>query len=310
MEICENVMEAVGHTPLIRLGRIKEALGLKADILAKLERSNPTGSVKDRAAKQMILDAFESGKLKKGGTLVEPTSGNTGIGLAAMCAALDLKLVIFMPENCSKERILMMRGMGAEVILTPAKEGMSGAVRRSDEYLSSHPGSLLAGQFSNLSNPKAHYLTTGPEIWQQTDGKLDIFATGFGTGGTISGVARFLKEKNPAIKIVGMEPAGSPFVTEHRAGAHKIQGLGAGFVPGTLDLKCLDEVLEITDEEAYRCTRLLWKKEGLFVGISSGCSLAGAIKLAQRAENEGKTIVIVLPDDGERYLSVEGLYED
>lgn len=309
MEISESVLDTVGNTPLVHLKRIEEEFGLKATILAKLERDNPTGSIKDRAAKQMLLDAISEKRIKPGDTLVEPTSGNTGISLAALCAPLGIRLVIFMPGNCSKERIAMMKGMGAEVFLTPASEGMTGAVNAANAYLKANPNSLLAGQFTNLSNPKAHYLTTGPEIYRQTEGKLDVFVAGFGTGGTVSGTGRFLKEKNPGIKVIGLEPAGSPFVTEHHGGTHKIQGLGAGFIPGTLDVKVLDETLTITDEEAYLGTRLLWKKEGLFCGITSGCNVMGAIKLAKEKENQNKIIVTVLPDDGERYLSVEELYD-
>ena len=309
MKILEGVDQAVGNTPLIHLGRIEKELGLNTRILAKLERNNPTGSVKDRAARQILDDAEKDGRLKPGGTVVEPTSGNTGIGLAALCAQRGYKLVIYMPDNCSKERILMMKAFGAEVILTPAKKGMSGAVEAANSYLSEHSEAILAGQFSNESNPRAHYLTTGPEIWEQTEGKIDCFVASFGTGGTISGVSKFLKERNPAIKVVGLEPMSSPFVSEGRSGPHLIQGIGAGFKPSTLHLECVDEVLRISDQEAYEKTRMLSRLEGLLVGISSGCNLAGTIKIAMKPEMAGKTIVTVLPDNGERYLSVEGLYE-
>ena len=309
MDICENVLEAVGHTPLVHLGKIERDLGLEARILAKLERSNPTGSIKDRAAKAIVEKALARGQIAPGGTLVEPTSGNTGIGLAAICTSLGINLIIYIPENCSRERVLMMRALGAKVILTPTKEGMTGAVAAADAYLAAHPEAHLAGQFENEANPQAHYETTGPEIWAQTEGRVDCFVASFGTGGTLSGVSRFLKEKDRSILTVGLEPASSPFVSQGQKGPHLIQGIGAGFKPGCLHLETVDEVLTITDEQAYEYTRMLANREGLFVGISSGCNLAGAIILARRPEMAGKTIVTVLPDDGERYLSVEGLYD-
>lgn len=309
MRICESVAEAVGNTPLIRLARIEREEGLKCRLLAKLERSNPTGSVKDRAARQIVSEALAKGRIQRGGTLVEPTSGNTGIALASICAAEELHLVIFMPENMSRERILMMRALGAEVILTPKAEGMSGAVKGADEYVSSHPESALAGQFVNPANPRAHYLTTGPEIYDQTGGNVDILVAGVGTGGTISGTATYLRERIPNLLAVGIEPASSPVLTEGKKGPHKIQGIGAGFKPDTYDVEQVDEVITVTDEEAYEYTRLLARREGILAGISSGANICGAVRIGKRASSEGLTIVTFLPDGAERYLSVEGLYD-
>lgn len=307
MNIKHGLLDLIGETPLISLENIKKRYHLKSDIYAKVERTNPTGSIKDRAAKQMILDALEEKKIDSDTILVEPTSGNTGIGLAAIAAYLKMKLVIFMPSNCSIERIKMMKAYGAEVILTPADKGMSGAVEASEEYVHEHMNSYVVGQFTNPSNPKAHYLTTAPEIYRDLDGKIDCFIAGFGTGGTLTGVAKYLKEKNQEIKTIGIEPASSSYVLEKRSGPHKIQGIGAGFQPSNLKLEYVDEVMSITDEEAYEFTRILAREEGLLCGISSGCNLCGAIKVAKRYEN--KNIVTVFPDNGERYLSVEGLYE-
>ena len=309
MDTKETVLDVVGDTPLIHLNRIKEHFQLKAGIYAKLERCNPTGAIKDRIAKEMILDAMERGDIHSDTLIIEPTSGNTGIGLAMVCATQGLKAIIFMPENCSKERIAMMRAFGAEVRLTPAKDGMAGAVREAKKLAESNPSSFIPDQFENKDNSLAHYKTTGPEIYRQMDGKIDILVAAFGTGGTLTGTARYLKERNPKIRCIGLEPKASPFVTEGHGGSHKIQGIGAGFKPGVLDLSFIDEVRTITNEEAYEYTRLLCRKEGLFCGISSGCNLAGAVKEAMKKENEGKNIVTVLPDNGERYLSVEGLYD-
>ena len=309
MDIKENALDAIGNTPLVRLARIKERFGLKADIYAKLERANPTGSVKDRIAKEMILSALKDGRIEKGTVIVEPTSGNTGIGLAMVCATLGLKAVIFMPENCSRERVLMMKAFGAEVVLTKAQDGMAGAVKAAEVYAGSLPSAFIPEQFENLDNGKAHYRTTGPEIYRQLDGKIDVFVAAFGTGGTLTGTGRYLRERIPSIRVVGLEPLSSPFVTQGKKGAHKIQGIGAGFKPGVLDLSVVDDVLTVSDEDAYSFTRLLCQEEGLFCGISSGCNLFGAVQEAKREENAGKTIVTILPDNGERYLSVEGLYD-
>lgn len=308
MDIKESVVEAIGNTPLLHLNRIEEKVGCKAHIFAKLERSNPTGSIKDRAAKYLLLKAVEKGLVKKDTVIVEPTSGNTGIALASLCAAMGLSAVIFMPENCSKERILMMKALGSKVVLTPAKEGMAGAVKAADAFCKSVPSSFVPGQFDNANNALAHYETTGPEIDRQMDGRIDIFVAAFGTGGTLTGTSKYLKEKHPRLLSIGLEPASSPFVTEHHGGAHKIQGIGAGFLPKVLDLSFVDRVETVTDEESYEGTRMLGRLEGLFCGISSGCNLIGAIREAKKAENAGKNIVTVLPDDGERYLSVENLY--
>lgn len=307
MNTKENLLDLIGETPLVKLSKIKKRFQLESDIYAKVERMNPTGSIKDRAAKQMILDAIDSKRINEDTIIAEPTSGNTGIGLAAICAYLNLKLIIFMPENCSVERIQMMRAYGAMVKLTPASKGMSGAVEACNEFASSNKDVYIPEQFENLSNAKAHYLTTGPEIYNALDGNIDIFVASFGTGGTLSGVSRYLKEKNPLIRAIGLEPASSPFITSHKAGPHKIQGIGAGFKPGVLDLSYVDEVLAIKDEDAYEYTRILAREEGLLCGISSGCNLFGAIKEAKL--NPHKTIVTVFPDNGERYLSVEGLYD-
>ena len=301
MRIYGSVAELVGKTPLLEL----KSFGTKAKLVAKIESFNPAGSVKDRVALEMIEDAEKSGKLKKGSTIIEPTSGNTGIGLSAIAAAKGYKVVITMPDTMSAERIALMKAYGAEVILTDGKLGMAGAIKRAEELSKEIEGSIVAGQFSNPANPKAHEKTTGPEIWEDTDGKVDIFVAGVGTGGTISGTGRYLKSQKPDIKIVGIEPADSPVLSKGESGAHKLQGIGAGFVPEVLDTKVYDEIITVTTEEAYHAARTLAKKEGILVGISSGAALSAAIKVANRPENEGKLLVVLLPDTGDRYLSTE-----
>lgn len=301
MRIYSSVAELVGKTPLLEL----KSFGTKAKLVAKIESFNPAGSVKDRVALEMIEGAEKSGKLKKGRTIIEPTSGNTGIGLSAIAAAKGYKVVITMPDTMSAERIALMKAYGAEVILTDGKLGMAGAIKRAEELSKEIEGSIVAGQFSNPANPKAHEKTTGPEIWEDTDGKVDIFVAGVGTGGTISGTGRYLKSQNPDIKIVGIEPADSPVLSKGESGAHKLQGIGAGFVPEVLDTKVYDEIITVTTEEAYHAARALAKKEGILVGISSGAALSAAIKVANRPENEGKLLVVLLPDTGDRYLSTE-----
>ena len=309
MDIKESVVEAIGDTPLIHLSRLEKHFALKGRLYAKLERSNPTGSIKDRTARSLLLSAIERGEVRPDTVVVEPTSGNTGIALASLCAALGLKAVIVMPENCSRERVLMMKALGSEVILTPKEQGMDGAVRRAREYARSCPSSFVPDQFSNFDNSLAHYQTTGPEIFRQLDGRIDLFVCAFGTGGTLTGVGRYLREKVPSVTLIGVEPDSSPFVSQGRKGPHKIQGIGAGFAPKVLDASLLDEVVTVTDEDAYEATRLLGRKEGLFCGISSGCNVFAAIREARKEKWSGRNVVTVLPDDGERYLSVEGLYD-
>lgn len=300
-------MEAIGDTPLINLKRIKEKYGLKADIFAKLERNNPTGSIKDRAARQMVLSALNDKKIDKDSVLVEATSGNMGISLASICASLGLKLVIYMPENASKERRTLMKALGANLVLTPKGLGMEGSLKEAEAFVKKTPNAYLLRQFENPDNVKAHYLTTGPEIYNALEGKIDCFVASFGSGGSISGIALYLKSRNPSIKIIGIEPASSPLLSLGKAGPHKIQGIGANFVPANLQRDQIDEIIVVNDEEAYRYTRELAKYEGLLCGISSGANLAGAIKIAQREKYQH--IVTLLPDNAERYLSVEGLYE-
>ena len=302
----KTMIDVIGNTPLVRLKNLEKEFGLESRLYAKLERSNPTGSIKDRAAEQMMLGAMERGEVKQDTLIIEPTSGNTGIGLAAICASLGLKLVIFMPSNCSIERVKMMKAFGADVRLVK-EGGMAECVKEAKELALSNPNSFVPSQFDNPDNALAHYKTTGPEIYDQLDGKVDYFVSAFGTGGTLTGVSHFLKEKIPSLISVGVEPAGSPFVSEGKKGPHKIQGIGAGFKPSVLDLSYVDRVETATDEDAYEFARLLARKEGLFCGISSGANVAISVKLAK--ENPGKIIATVLPDDGERYLSVEGLYE-
>ena len=296
-----SMEELIGNTPLVALKKISSS----ANILAKLESRNISGSAKDRIALGMILDAEEKGLLKAGGTIIEPTSGNTGIGLCAVAAARGYRCIIVMPDTMSVERQKLVAAYGGEVVLTPGAEGMTGAIAKAQALTEEISGSIVAGQFTNPANPAAHYKTTGPEIWQDTEGKVDIFVAGIGTGGTISGVGRYLKEKNPEIRIVGIEPADSPLLSEGRSGSHKLQGIGANFVPDTLNRSILDEVLTVTTEEAYAAARRLGREEGLLGGISSGAALHGAMVLAQRPENAGKNIVVLLPDSGERYLSTD-----
>ena len=301
--IYTSASQLIGRTPLLELTGLEKAEGLNARLLAKLEGRNPAGSAKDRVGLAMIEDAERRGLLKPGSVIIEPTSGNTGIGLASVAAARGYSCVIVMPDSMSVERQKLMTAYGAKLVLTPGKEGMSGAIARAEELAAQTPGAFLAGQFVNPANPDAHYRTTGPEIWEDTDGEVDIFVAGIGTGGTISGVGRFLKEKNPGVKIIGVEPKDSPVLTEGRSGPHGIQGIGAGFVPQILDRTVIDEVLTAATEDAYAAGRRLGREEGVLVGISSGAALWAALETAKRPENRGKTIVVLLPDSGERYLS-------
>lgn len=295
--------ELIGRTPLLELSHIEEEYKLDARLIAKVELFNPGGSAKDRIARKMVDEAIKEGKVNKDTVLIEPTSGNTGIGLALVCAAKGLKLIITMPDTMSVERINLMKAYGADIVLTEGAKGMSGAIAKAEELAKEYPNSFIPGQFENPNNPKAHYETTGPEIYEDTDGEVDIFVAGVGTGGTITGVGRFLKEQNKDIKIVGVEPASSPVLSKGIAGAHKIQGIGAGFVPKALDTGIYDEIITIENDEAFRVGKIIGKKEGILVGISSGAAVAAAIKLAQRSENKGKNIVVLLPDSGDRYLS-------
>ena len=309
MPVYTDVSQLIGHTPLVELTHLEKELGLCARVLAKVEFFNPAGSVKDRAALRMIEAAEQSGALLPGGLLIEPTSGNTGIGLAMLAAVRGYRAAIVMPDTMSAERIALMKAYGAEVILTPGALGMAGCIEKAQQLCAENPGSLIAGQFTNPANPQAHYETTGPEIWQDTDGCVDIFVAGIGTGGTITGTGRYLKEQDPAVRVVGMEPAASPLLTEGCAGRHRIEGIGANFVPDVLDRSLLDEVVTVSNEDAIATARLLAKKEGLFAGISSGAAAAAAIALAKRSENAGKTIVTLLPDAGSRYLSIPDMTE-
>lgn len=295
--------ELIGNTPLVRLNNLIKKDELKADVLAKLEYFNPAGSVKDRIAKEMLYDAIEKGLIDKDTTLNEPTSGNTGIGLSAVAASLGLKIIITMPETMSIERKNLMKAYGAKLVLTSGSEGMKGAIRKANELAKQIPNSFIPGQFENPANPTAHYKTTGPEIFNQTDGKVDIFVAGVGTGGTISGIGKYLKEKNPDVKIVAVEPASSPVLSQGKAGAHKIQGIGAGFVPNILDTGIYDEIIAVENDDAFITGKEIARTEGILVGISSGAALYAAKQLASRKENEGKTIVVLLPDGGDRYLS-------
>lgn len=303
MRIVDSVLELVGNTPLLEAGNLERGLGLEVRILLKLEYLNPAGSVKDRIAKAMILDARERGLLQEGAVLIEPTSGNTGIGLASMAAALGYRLILTMPETMSVERRNILKAYGAEIVLTDGALGMTGAIDKAKELAREIPNSFIPGQFENPVNPRTHLETTGPEIWRDTDGMIDLFVAGVGTGGTITGVGRFLKEKNPKIQVVAVEPSDSPVLSGGKAGPHKLQGIGAGFVPEVLDMECYDEILTIGSEEAYSSAKELAKKEGILVGISAGAALAAAVKLAKRPENRGKTIVVFLPDSGDRYYS-------
>ena len=302
-EIKNSFLDLVGNTPLVRVNNLIKKDELKADVLAKLEYFNPAGSVKDRIAKEMIQDALEKGLINENTTLIEPTSGNTGIGLSAVATALNLKIIITMPEIMSVERRNLMKAYGAELVLTPGSEGMKGAIAKAKELASQIENSFIPGQFENPANPTAHYKTTGPEIYEQTEGKVDIFVAGVGTGGTISGIGKYLKEKNPEVKVVAVEPASSPVLSTGKGGAHKIQGIGAGFVPETLDTKIYDEIITVENEDAFATGKEMAKTEGILVGISSGAALYAAKELAKREENAGKTIVVLLPDGGDRYLS-------
>ena len=295
--------QLIGKTPLLELTHIEKALGLKAKVLAKLEYLNPAGSVKDRVAKAMIDDAEEKGLLKPGSVIIEPTSGNTGIGLAAVAAARGYRIIIVMPDTMSVERRQLMKAHGAELVLSEGAKGMKGAIAKADELAASIPGSFIPGQFVNPANPKAHFETTGPEIYADTDGEVDIFVAGVGTGGTITGVGEYLKSKKPEVKVVAVEPATSPVLSKGTAGAHKIQGIGAGFVPKVLDTGVYDEIIPVANEDAFAVGKQIGKAEGVLVGISSGAAAWAAIELAKRPENEGKTIVVLLPDTGDRYLS-------
>ena len=295
--------QLIGKTPLLELTHIEKELNLKAKILAKLESFNPAGSVKDRIAKKMIDDAEVSGQLKPGSVIIEPTSGNTGIGLASVAAARGYRIIIVMPESMSVERRQLMKAYGAELVLTEAAKGMKGAIAKADELAKQIPNSFVPGQFVNPSNPKAHIETTGPEIYADTDGKVDYFVAGVGTGGTITGVGQYLKSRDPSVKVVAVEPASSPVLSQGVAGAHKIQGIGAGFVPDVLDTKVYDEIIPVSNEDAFAAGRLVGRKEGVLVGISSGAALHAAVELAKRPGNEGKTIVVLFPDTGDRYLS-------
>ena len=302
-KIYTSADQLIGHTPLLELTHIEKQEDLKATILAKLEYFNPAGSVKDRIAKKMIDDAEATGKLKPGSVIIEPTSGNTGIGLAAVAAAKGYRIIIVMPETMSVERRQLMKAYGAELVLTEGAKGMKGAIAKADELAKEIPNSFVAGQFVNPANPKAHYETTGPEIWADTDGKVDFFVAGVGTGGTITGTGKFLKEKNPAVKVVAVEPKTSAVLSTGIAGSHKIQGIGAGFVPDVLDTEIYDEIIPVDNDDAFAVGKEMGHREGVLVGISSGAALWAAIELAKRPKNAGKTIVVLLPDTGDRYLS-------
>lgn len=302
-KIYKNIEELIGKTPLLELTHLEEIHNLDAKVLAKVEFLNPGGSAKDRVAKKMVEDAEAKGILKAGATIIEPTSGNTGIGLAVMAAARGYRAIIVMPDSMSMERRLLMSAFGAELVLTEGAKGMAGAIAKAEELAKEIPGAFIPGQFDNPANPQAHYETTGPEIYEDTDGKVDIFVAGIGTGGTITGVGRYLREKNPDVQIIGVEPASSPLLTEGRAGSHGLQGIGANFVPSILDTKLYNEVITVTEEEAYAAGREVAQKEGLLVGISAGAAIHAALEVAKRPENKGKNIVVLLPDTGDRYLS-------
>ena len=303
MKVYKKIDELVGKTPLMELTNIEKEFGLEARVLAKLEYFNPAGSAKDRVALEMLNEAEKSGKITKDSVIIEPTSGNTGVGLAAICASRGYRCIIVMPDSMSVERQLLMKAYGADLVLTPGALGMKGAIDKAEEINAQTPGSFVAGQFVNPSNPMAHFKTTGPEIFEDTEGEVDIFIAGAGTGGTVTGNGRFLKSKKPSVKVVAVEPATSAVLSGKPAGAHGLQGIGAGFIPEILDMKVIDEVMPITDEAAYEMGRMLCRKEGILVGITSGAAVSAAVEQAKRPENKGKTIVALLPDTGERYLS-------
>lgn len=307
--IYTSVDQLIGKTPILELTNLEKQLGLKARLLAKLEYLNPAGSVKDRVAKCMLDDAEQRGILTKDSVIVEPTSGNTGIGLAAVAASRGYRLIIVMPDSMSVERRQLMKAYGAELVLTEGAKGMNGAIAKAEELVKTISGAFLAGQFVNPANPKAHFETTGPEIWEDTDGSVDFFVAGVGTGGTITGTGTYLKSKNPKIQVVAAEPADSPVLSQGKSGPHKIQGIGAGFIPEILDTGVYDEIITVTSEDAFETGRILGKREGVLVGISSGAALWAAVEVAKRPENEGKTIVVLLPDTGDRYLSTE-MYQE
>ena len=302
-KIYKSADQLIGHTPLLELSHIEKENNLEATILAKLEYFNPAGSVKDRVAKAILDDAEQSGKLKAGSTIIEPTSGNTGIGLASVASARGYKIIIVMPDSMSVERRQIIKAYGAELVLTEGAKGMKGAIAKAEELQKEIPDSFIAGQFVNPANPKAHFESTGPEIWEDTDGKVDIFVAGVGTGGTVTGTGKYLKSKNPSVKVVAVEPKSSAVLSTGVAGAHKIQGIGAGFVPEVLDTKIYDEIIPVENDDAFAVGKLIGKKEGVLVGISAGAAVWAAIELAKRPENKGKTIVVLLPDTGDRYLS-------
>ena len=304
MKIRNTVTELIGGTPLLRLGKMEKKFGTVGELVAKVEFFNPAGSIKDRVGYNMVIEAEKDGRLKPGGTIIEPTSGNTGVGIAMTAAARGYKAIMVMPESMSMERRMLLAAYGAELVLTDKEKGMQGSVEKAQQLAEEIPGSIIAGQFENPANPQAHYETTGPEIWADTDGQVDILVATFGTGGTVSGVGKYLKEKNPDIKVVAIEPAASPLITAGKAGPHKIQGIGANFVPEVLDRSVIDEVVTVTDDDALDTMKALAVSEGLLVGVSSGAAVYGASQVAARPENEGKRIVVILPDTGERYLSI------
>lgn len=310
MKVYESVDQLVGHTPLLELKHVEEVHGVSARILGKLEYFNPAGSIKDRIAKAMIDDAEAAGILKPGATIIEPTSGNTGIGLASIAAARGYQLILTMPETMSVERRNLIKAYGAKIVLTDGAKGMTGAIEKANELAAEIEGSFIPGQFTNPSNPAIHKVTTGPEIWEDTDGKVDILVAGVGTGGTLTGIGQYLKAKKPEVKVVAVEPADSPVLSEGRSGSHKIQGIGAGFVPEVLDTTLYDEVITVESDDAFAIGREIGHKEGVLVGISSGAAVWAALELAKRPENEGKTIVVILPDTGERYLSTPMFAEE
>ena len=303
MKVYKKITDLIGHTPLLELENIEKDFGLEAKIFVKLEYFNPAGSVKDRIAKAMIDDAEAKGLLKEGSVIIEPTSGNTGIGLSAIAASRGYRIIITMPETMSAERRNLMKAYGAELVLTDGTKGMKGAIAKAEELAAETPDSFIPQQFANQANPASHYATTGPEIWKDTEGKVDIFVAGVGTGGTVTGTGKYLKEQNPDVKVVAVEPASSPVLSKGTPGPHKIQGIGAGFVPDVLDTGVYDEIITVSDDDAFQTGRLIAKSEGVLVGISSGAALHAALELAKRPENEGKNIVVLLPDTGDRYLS-------